>query len=283
MTAATLYAHYDDSAPQFTSTSASAGDLYYILKGVLIDGYGSKSPVGGWTIAYDDEPNKTLVLKQAGEDRYIRIDDGQNYQWATMLYYDSMTDVDTGTGQLPPSGDLGSYKYFISKRTNSSYNAWHMVVANDGSFVYFFTKEPSYSCGFFFGLLNNEEESQRRFAISGYLGSSWSASLFPQSLYTSTFVYVDRDRYDTGYPEKSKLYYDGADFIQPNPVDGKLILQNVTIVSNSSPLALFGLMPNMKTSLGSTSGFFIEGVPLNIDGTDYVFIDYADGFFFSLS
>ncbi len=283
MTAATLYAHYDASAPQFTSTSSTAGELYYILKAVLINGYGSKTPVGGWTLAYDDEPNKTLVLKQNGEDRYIRIDDGQNYQWATLLYFDSMSDVDTGTNQVPSPAALGSNKYFVGKRSSTSYNSWHMLVADDGSFVYFFTKEANYDTGFFFGMLDNEDEAQRRFATTGYLSTSISTTLFPQCLYTSPAIFVERDRYDTGNAEKCTYYLDSTSFSQPNPVDGKLVIQKYSVVSSVTPYAYFGSLPNLTAGLGTTSGFFTEGTPITIDGDDYVYIQYGKGYFFSLS
>ena len=132
-------------------------------------------------------------------------------------------------------------------------------------------------------MLDNEEEAQRRFAMVGHLSTSISSSIFPQALYTSTSIYVDRDRYETGNPEKCVQYTDSTTFSQPNPVDGKLVVQKYSVVSPAAPYSYFGSLPNMTVGLGAISGFFTQGTPITIDGDEYVYIQYGKGYFFSLS
>lgn len=69
MVMATLYKWDDAGAPQIDATASS---LLTVLRKVLVEGYGSKSPLG-WTISFEDAPLQRTVYRNAGGGGEVRF------------------------------------------------------------------------------------------------------------------------------------------------------------------------------------------------------------------
>jgi len=91
------YTSEDAGAPVL---SGQAGALIALLDKVLVDGYGSKAPLG-WTKPYSGTNKAVYRLDHTlNSGRYLRVDDS-NAQYAIVNAYDAMSDVDTGIDGFP--------------------------------------------------------------------------------------------------------------------------------------------------------------------------------------
>ena len=267
---ATLYASTDASAPQMSSTLA--GSMRDILKAVLIDGYGTRTPVGGWTAPYDDAPNNTIVLKHATESRFLRIDDNIEYRYAHALAFTAMTDVNTGTGQFPDAGELLAANYIVGKRytTGVTRDIWFMLVADSGDWFYFFTQETNYPTGFYFGKLDYPDPIAARWILTGYKTTSMSQTLYPQTLYTGSRYAIDRDRYELGFQEVAAFDSLPRGYVQPSPIDGRITFSSRALYSTTAPSIHLGYLKNRYITNGTISGLFPNGFKLTLDGVNYL-------------
>lgn len=138
-------------APQiFRSTDAGApalrgnvlGDLVALLTAVLVDGYGS-TPGAGWSRPFVNAAGTVAVFRApSGNRRYLRVDDsrpvwGSVYRNARLRMYDTMTDVDTGTGEapLPATDAVGVAAYVFSGGSAASARPWRLV-ADEACFYF---------------------------------------------------------------------------------------------------------------------------------------------------
>lgn len=145
----------DVGAPQLTGT---AGSLIAVLDAVLVNGYGSRSPLG-WTkpfsgtnlAAYRNNPS-------FGSGYYLRFSD-TNAQVTAVRGYEAMTDVNTGTGMFPLAAQQAA-DTFIGKSVAASATVrpW-AVFGNARCFYLFIGSEVDTVFGvntapFFFGDVN---------------------------------------------------------------------------------------------------------------------------------
>lgn len=279
-TPATLYSWEDVGAPQIEYNSTNTtGYLYSILKAVLINGYGTRTPVGGWLLAFDDEPNKTLVLKHATEDKFLRIKDNVNDEWAEALGFTAMTDVDTGTGQFPSNAYLGTSKYLIGKKNGTSSSVqsadWRMLVADNGEWFYYlgnYASSTAYPTGFFFGKTYHPIASAQRWMLTGYRSTSMSVSVFPRTLYEGTDHVFQDDRYLTGNEEFVYFNSPNTLYVLPNAIDGSIITQPGLLESVRSPLTMMGFTPNRYRVQGELDGVYAPNATVTINGLNYVVV-----------
>lgn len=95
MSNSVLYLSSDASAPTWAS---GTGGLIAFLDAVLVNGYGSK-PAAGWTKVFTGT-NKAVYRSGATGNRfYLRVNNTSGT--ATLRAYETMSDVDTGTGPFP--------------------------------------------------------------------------------------------------------------------------------------------------------------------------------------
>src|SRR5574337_1555206 len=106
-----VYRSSDASAPVLTG---QAGSLITVLDACLISGYGSKSPAG-WVKPYSGT-NLAAYRAATGNQFYFRVDDSGTVE-ARISGYETMSDVNTGTGQFPTTADRKS------TRLNSSHHS----------------------------------------------------------------------------------------------------------------------------------------------------------------
>ncbi len=262
---ATLYSYSDASAPVLSTSND--GSLYNILKAVLIDGYGSRTPAfAGWSIPFEDVPNTVFVLKSTALNAYLWIDDGIDYRWAHAYMYRTMSAVNTGTDQVPNSTSLKSTNHFISKRYTSAatYEEWHMLVDDDGKWFYFWTYGGVYPCGFFFGEIVPDNDA---WPLSKILLTGWDDTT---SLGTNDFQYclfdakgqsrwyLQDDRYsfgEQGGESISPHYESNTSFENPNPADGKIYFEPMKVYMATSPVIHIGKLPNYFRNYGSSATF----------------------------
>jgi len=95
-----VYKSTDAGAPALTGTTA--GSLIAILDACLVNGYGSKAPVG-WLKAFSGT-NKAVYRSPVGTNQfYYRVDDTAtgSSRAARLVGFENATSVDVGTGQFP--------------------------------------------------------------------------------------------------------------------------------------------------------------------------------------
>jgi hypothetical protein len=128
-----VYDWHDASAPSLTG---EVGSLIALLDACLVNGYGSKA-AAGWTKPYTG--TNVAAFRQGGASStkaYIRINDNAplNAEDARIRAYDSMTDIDTGSGDFPTVA-LRANGIFMKKSSSadSTKRPW-TVVADDRTF-----------------------------------------------------------------------------------------------------------------------------------------------------
>lgn len=162
---AVLYRHTDPGAPQVTQngndTTDPLGDLRRALIAILIDGYGDRTPVGGWTIAFDDPANNKIVFRQKDGEVFMRVDDNYFTSTASIRGYTSMTDIDTGEGAFPtvientPPGCAMPKRW--SNTSSPSGDYWDCIVDSEGQYIWWFPNNKnneSQNAAYFFGKLD---------------------------------------------------------------------------------------------------------------------------------
>jgi len=121
-----FFAYTDTAAPVISTT---AGTLITLLKQVLVNGYGTKDPLG-WELAF--EGTNIAVFKMGGGTRsYVKItDDNADANYARVQIYSTMTDINTGAEPLfGGTTDLGYLfkKFTWTTATLTGINAWYII------------------------------------------------------------------------------------------------------------------------------------------------------------
>lgn len=133
-----VYKSTDAGAP---AQLGGTGTVIGILDACLVNGYGSKA-AAGWTKVFSG--TDTAVYKGVGANaKYLRVGGGDLTSGvfrATLLFgYETMTDVNTGTGRFPNEAETGSNATYCVGRVESNTNAtplnvpW-LLVATDKFF-----------------------------------------------------------------------------------------------------------------------------------------------------
>lgn len=151
--AVTVYKSTDGSAPVL---NGNAGSLVTVLDAILVNGYGAKS-AAGWTKSFSGT-NKAAYRQGAGPQQYYRAqDDAPNPTLAAgrearVRGFETMSNVDTGTGLYPTAAQLPNGLFQTkSKTADSTARPW--IVVADNRTVHMWVK-------------------------SGWYGDSWSGSSF---------------------------------------------------------------------------------------------------------
>lgn len=137
----TIYKSTDGSAPVLSGTNNS---LVALLDACLVTGYGSKA-AAGWTKPFTGT-NKAVFRPGAGNQHYLRVqDDGPGAgvaREARITGYETMSDVDTGTGPFPTAalGVGGIAMVAVRKSTTADATARPWIIAADNRTVYVFVQ-----------------------------------------------------------------------------------------------------------------------------------------------
>ena len=235
-----------------------------------------KKPGGGWEKAYSSGTN-IAAYRSAGitSTRILLKVDDTTSTYATVKGYESMSDINTGTGAYPPSTSL----YWLKSTTaDTTSRAWEVVT--DGFFFYcFFAHYPTYPNGhsmFQFGdivmgrqgdaygcLLSGSTasstgttpgaSSQAPYCSSYYTVSVANSQMLPRNYGGVSGTALDATRMSIGY---SGAGYLGVNQTQqlayPHAVDGALVACPVLIAESTS--AIRGAAPGMYNPLHDRPG-----------------------------
>jgi hypothetical protein len=130
----TIYKSTDASAP---TLNGNAGSLITVLDAILVNGYGSKA-AAGWTKAFSGT-NKAAYRQGGGNSFYLRVQDDAPLSGrdARCTGYESMSDVDTGTGTFPTAAQVSTGLLCRKSTTaDSTARAW-ICFADDRTFYLF--------------------------------------------------------------------------------------------------------------------------------------------------
>jgi len=116
----TIYRSTDASAPVM---SGQNGTLVTLLDNCLVTGYGSKA-AAGWTKPFTGA-SKAAFRAPSGNQLYLRVqDDGPGAgaaREARMTGYETMSDVDTGTGPFPTAAQgVGGIAMTVLRKSNTA-------------------------------------------------------------------------------------------------------------------------------------------------------------------
>jgi hypothetical protein len=130
MGSAKVYSWDDANAPTLNGTR---GSLLNLLDAVLVNGYGPKASLG-WSLAYT-ATNKRVYRSQ-GNAMFYRFDSASTTgaQNTNVSGFESMSDVDTGTGRFPASGT--NLFAVASNTADTTVRPWR-IIGDDKGFYFF--------------------------------------------------------------------------------------------------------------------------------------------------
>jgi hypothetical protein len=134
MGAPTVYKSTDDNAPVMNGI---AGSLINLLRKCLVDGFGTKAGAG-WTLEFLNTAETIAVFRNDsvnGFGKYFRIDDTYG-TYAKIAAYETMSDIDTGSGRIP-GGDSSSTVYYIVKSVSASTVSRPWIAVADNRSIWF--------------------------------------------------------------------------------------------------------------------------------------------------
>lgn len=127
-----VYKSTDTSAPTLNGT---AGSLITVLDAILVNGYGSQA-AAGWAKEFSGT-NKAAYRAATGNRMRLRVDD-TGTQEARCIGYETMSDVDTGTGLFPTTVQL-SGGMFMRKSNSADSTARPWICYASTTVFYFFS------------------------------------------------------------------------------------------------------------------------------------------------
>lgn len=160
----TIYKSTDASAPTLSGT---AGDLVNLLDKCLVTGYGSKA-AAGWTKPYTGT-NKAAFKNAGGCQMYLRVQDdspgAHGGREARVTGYETMSDVDTGTGPFPTAaqgvGGVAMLVWRKSATADATTRSWIVLADARTCYVFVITGDFAglyfaYSFGEFYSLVPSD-------------------------------------------------------------------------------------------------------------------------------
>lgn len=146
-TSVRLYQNTDAGAPQ---VNGAAGSLIAVLDACLVTGYGSVN-AAGWEKVYSGTSKAAYrSLDVTGTRLYLRVDDTVGV-YANVSGYESMSDIDTGTGAFNGGG---SGRWYKSGTADTTARAWR-VYADSRCFYFFANKGSETAAGWFGDIVSN--------------------------------------------------------------------------------------------------------------------------------
>jgi len=151
----TIYRSTDASAPVLTGQTGKLCDL---LDACLVNGYGAKS-AAGWAIEYTGTSKRVYRAASGARLRYRLQDDGPGggtFKEARLTGYETMSDVDTGTGPFPTAAlGVGGIAMVVARKSttaDATARSWMVIADARTCYGFILTGDASgtYNC-FMFG------------------------------------------------------------------------------------------------------------------------------------
>lgn len=260
------YSAVDADAPLLVPSVASLNGL---LATCLNIGYTGKS-AAGWAIPYDDSYEKTVFRSGSGSrQRYFRVYDNDVIypNMASIYGFETMSDVDTGTGKFPTDSQIVTPAYSsIVKSTITDIAArnWD-IVADSKLCILYINPEASINgangCLYIFGdFVSLSASDEYNTLLIGRITNSSAVSGNGLSAATCTIANtVDGHHAARSYTQLGTSirlgkhgdnYNAGIQF--PNPVDGGLIMSRYWLTEAN---VLRGYIPGLWYLAPAASNF----------------------------
>lgn len=226
-----------------SALTSTAGALLTVLDAVLVTGQGWTKPFSSVNVAVYKQP-------VGSNGFYLRVDDsGANFARACL--YETMSDVNTGTGQTPTSVQL-SGGYYIHKKTPGGWIAFahggnlHLFTQYDASRTYYFRVTD---------LISNKPADAYHTNISGQIYDNTSivnTGTVTSLANSANFSHVVRSASGTGESveagqinvSQGSTTISTAAPAYPDPVSGKLKVGKFRIAEKASN-SVRGYMPGV--------------------------------------
>ncbi|WP_127564267.1 hypothetical protein [Stenotrophomonas indicatrix] len=134
-----IYRSTDPGAPQL---SGVAGSLVALLDAVLVNGYGvgaDVKPGAGWVRTFS-ATNKRVYRNNHvdGSGGYLRVEEpSATPGYAYARAYETMSDIDTGTGAAPTAGQSTNGILLLkSSENNGSSRPWEVVATDQAMYLF---------------------------------------------------------------------------------------------------------------------------------------------------
>ena len=297
-----VYLSTDDNAP--VVSGANSACIINLIKKCLIDGYGDRAPVGGWTMPYANAEGTQAVFRNDHEGGatgfYLLIDAKQPvYGQITQNYYagafEGMTSVTDGlfpfgwsnSSKIPKNGGLQS-----SDRNTAASRAWIVAATRKWLFVNVYYRAAglpaaadagtnnNHSCGFWFGDIERwhpDDSFPCMFSVA-YGASGFGYTAYNRSDMPGTNT---ADRYCFARPVNGEIAPFAVQPFIPCPAAGGFIgasgpaytAQSGLLVGriafpDTKPWSLRGWLPDALAPLHPRP--FRPFVPVAINGADYL-------------
>lgn len=248
-----FYSSNDAGAPVMSGNAA--GQIIAILDACLVNGYGAKA-AAGWSKPFSGANIAAYRSGLGSNQMYLRVDDtasGSN-RAARVAGFETMTDINTGTGQFPTAAGVPGGLYWISSySTETAVRGW-LVVASEKFFHLFIDASPAntdYKTWFYFGDINSYKPGD---AYGTVLRGQTSTTVNATSIFDSntsyssvTTQYMARKYDQTGgsivtgrFTDTSKLsglsYFGQQGLPYPHGPDGGLWLAPIWVGEGNSSL-----------------------------------------------
>ena len=173
---ARLFLSTDADAPVFAQ---GRGALVNLLNKCLIEGYGDKRPVGGWTMPYVNAEGTVAAFRNnhegGGLGMYLRVDGTRpgTASYATVQAYENMSDEESGTFPFP----LNANNVYLG--ANASPQHWALAATDTWVFLAAYpgsspvgNKAVQAAYGFWFGDIESIRPNDAYHCMFSILGSS---------------------------------------------------------------------------------------------------------------
>lgn len=272
--AARFYLWTDVGAPTLSGT---AGSLITVLDACLVNGYGSK--VGaGWTKTYSGVNLAAYRMTTASPATgfYLRVDD-TGATGSRVVGYETMSDVNTGTGAFPTSAQFsGGLHLTKSSGAGATARPWAVFAENRSFYITILGNSTtnigvdSWASSMFFGDIISRKtvDGFNCAIIANSTNSSGQSQLLATNGYGNygdlTGHYLARDYTGIGSSKqfgKCRIYRTngvsgsmispGESFLAyPDPVSQTWNLQRVMVMESS--VVMRGYLPGLYDSIGGT-------------------------------
>lgn len=244
----------DGGAPTLVNT---AGSMLTLLDHILVTNL-------GWTKPYTGTNKAAYLMPSGTNQRYLRVDDTGTTS-ARIVGYESMSDVDTGTGPFPTAAQMSGGLYW-GKSSSGSAAAW--IAVSDGALVYLFMKYGgTYWLGGCFGdfesyktsdafntIIIGETSAPGNTTNLDDVTAVWSASTghYIARSYTQTGTSITAGKVTDLSSANNASAMGGGGMTYPSPVDGGLHLTPLWLSQASVAVGFRGLLPGLWNPLHST-------------------------------
>jgi len=260
-----LFQSTDTDAPSMGSNTT--GSLISVLKAVLVNGYGSTASLG-YTLEFEDIPNNVAVFRASQGTRFfLRIDDngyGGTVKYATVLSYETMSDVNTGMESCPATSISTDYKSIVKSYTNVEHDvSWYIIGDEKG----FWLMCNGYESGnvhdgiftiVYFGDYLPIDMTKTSYAYCSITDTHPFKNRFQPNYSYATHLMRDPRTNDRGsvpfYPLALTLTVNSSSFGQNyalSPVNGRYLYTNI-VVAMSTTADPIGILPGLLNTITYT-------------------------------